>query len=201
MSVVETLRASIRTGEIVTIIYHGGSNPGASREIFPIGIMPGDEKLRARCIVDGATKMFKIDKISIVDGDGVIDIAKDISQSKLYTSLKELYIDAIPLFDAEKFHIELGDNELSVHKKWKNGKHQKGVVIDICYRDEYTALEFNYNSGQFDEVIKTPNRPWYIGGKNVNFNSYKDFNKAAYYFIEQIDKAVTEKNIHGEVKK
>ncbi|WP_434939174.1 hypothetical protein ACRWQN_17670 [Shewanella sp. HL-SH8] len=201
MSVVETLRNSIRTGEIVTIIYHGGSNPGASREIFPVGILSGDEKLRARCIVDGATKVFKIDKISIVDADGVIDMARDISQSKLYTSLKELYLDAVPLFDAEKFHIELGDNELSVHKKWKNGKHQKGVVINIYYQEAYTNLVFNYETSQFDEVTKKPQRPWCIFGKNVTPNSYKDFNKAAYYFIEQIDKAVTEKNIHGEVKK
>jgi hypothetical protein len=190
MSVVETLRASIRTGEIVTIIYHGGSNPGASREIFPIGIMPGDEKLRARCIVDGATKMFKIDKISIVDGDGVIDIAKDISQSKLYTSIKELYLDVITRFDAETVHIELVDNELSAHKKWKNGKPQKGAVIEIFYREEYTDFVFNYETGQLDEVTKKHHRPWFVGGKSVVTNSYKDFNKAAYYFIEQIDKAI-----------
>jgi hypothetical protein len=190
MSVVETLRASIRTGEIVTIIYHGGSNPGASREIFPIGIMPGDDKLRARCIVDGATKVFKIDKISIVDGYGVIDIAKDISQSKLYTSLKELYLDVLPRFDIDIFHVEISDNELIVHKKWKNGKPQKGVVIDICYREEYTDLVFNYETGQLDEVVKKHQRPWSIGGKTAVLNSHKDFNKAAYYFIEQIYKVI-----------
>jgi hypothetical protein len=201
MSVVETLRASIRTGEIVTIIYHGGSNPGATREIFPIGILAGDEKLRARCIADSATKVFIIDKISIVDNDGVIDIASDIRQSKLYTNLKELYLDVLPRFDIETFHVELGEEDLSVHKKWKNGKPQKGVVIDICYREEYTDLEFNYESSKFDEVVKKHHRPWCIGGKNVILNRYKDFNKAAYYFIEKINKAVTEKNIHGEIKK
>jgi hypothetical protein len=33
MSVIETLRSSIRTDEIVTIVYHVGSNPGAHREV------------------------------------------------------------------------------------------------------------------------------------------------------------------------
>ncbi len=201
MSVVETLRASIRTGEIVTIIYHGGSNPGASREIFPIGITPGDEKLRARCIADGVTKVFKIDKISIVDSDGVIDIARDISQSKLYTSLKELYLDILPQFDKVLFHVELSDNELSVHKKWKNGKYQKGIVISIAYISEYTSLEFNYDSGSFNDVVKKHYRPWCIFGKNVSPNSFKDFNKAAYYFIEKIKTAITDINIFGEIKK
>ena len=201
MSVVETLRASIRTGEIVTIIYHGGSNPGASREIFPIAITPGDEKLRARCIADGATKVFKIDKISIVDGDGVIDIARDISQSKLYTSLKDLYLDVLPKFDEAIFHVEFGDNELSVHKKWRNGKSQKGAVMSIYYNAEYIEHVFNYGTGRLEEVTKKFQRPWHICGRNFNSNSFKDFNKAAYYFIEHIDKAITVKNIHGEVKK
>jgi hypothetical protein len=34
----------------VTIVYHVGSNPDAHREVFPIQILAGNEKVRVRCI-------------------------------------------------------------------------------------------------------------------------------------------------------
>jgi hypothetical protein len=58
--VIEALGSSIRTGEIVTIVYHAGSNPGAHREVSPIKILAGCEKVRASCIRSGTTKVLMV---------------------------------------------------------------------------------------------------------------------------------------------
>ncbi|MCW3171402.1 hypothetical protein [Shewanella subflava] len=200
MSVIKRLRDFVSTGEILTIIYHGGTNPGGKREVFPVQILPGEEKLKARCIDSGDTKVFMIDKISIVDADGVIDLAKNVSQSTLYVNLEQLHTDVLSKFDDNQFHVDLGDDYLNIHKKWKNGKHQKGIVMSIYYNAEYIDHVFSFETEKIEEVAKTYQRPWHICGRNFNSNSFKDFNKAAYYFIDHIDKAITVKNIHGEVK-
>jgi hypothetical protein len=52
---VETvLQEAIETGEIITIIYKGGSKTGAKRDISPISIKNG--KVRARCHSSNAVK-------------------------------------------------------------------------------------------------------------------------------------------------
>lgn len=59
------LKEAIGTGELIGVIYHGGSQPGMYREISPVEI-EGD-KVRAHCHASNAEKMFSIEKIEIPD--------------------------------------------------------------------------------------------------------------------------------------
>ena len=63
----ETLRKileeAIGTGELITIIYHGGSEPGSRRMISPIKV--DDKIVRARCLTSNKVKGFSIDKIEL----------------------------------------------------------------------------------------------------------------------------------------
>jgi hypothetical protein len=59
----ERLQQAIGTGELIGIVYHGGSRPGAFREIAPLQI--DADKVRARCYTSNAVKVFSLGKIEL----------------------------------------------------------------------------------------------------------------------------------------
>lgn len=65
MSVLHTLLETIEKHQKIDIVYEGGSQPGAYREISPLGIKYG--MLMAYCHFARSVKYFAIEKISIVD--------------------------------------------------------------------------------------------------------------------------------------
>uniref|UniRef100_A0A9E7ZTM7 Uncharacterized protein n=1 Tax=Bosea sp. NBC_00436 TaxID=2969620 RepID=A0A9E7ZTM7_9HYPH len=64
-AVASRLREGISAGEWFEIIYHGGSRPGAKRQIAPIAVMT--DRVRARCYTSNAVKPFMLDKIEILE--------------------------------------------------------------------------------------------------------------------------------------
>ncbi len=58
------LSEAAQNGEILHVIYAGGSSPGSVRQIVPVKI-EGD-KVRARCIKSNKTKLYLIEKIGIM---------------------------------------------------------------------------------------------------------------------------------------
>ena len=67
METEDRIREAAEAGEVLRVIYAGGSQPGARREIAPISIQNG--KVRARCFSSNAVKTFVIDKIEVVEGN------------------------------------------------------------------------------------------------------------------------------------
>ena len=63
----QRLQETIGTGEILNIIYHGGSEPDAARQLFPMQIK-GDQ-LRARCLATNRVKTYSLSKIEWTDND------------------------------------------------------------------------------------------------------------------------------------
>ncbi len=61
----EILARAARTGEVLRIVYHGGSQPGTVREIVPIDVT--DTEMRARDFAGHQEKLFKLAKIEIPD--------------------------------------------------------------------------------------------------------------------------------------
>jgi predicted DNA-binding transcriptional regulator YafY len=64
MNIEASLKEAIETGEVLKVRYHGGSQPGALREIAPISV--NGDKVRARCYSSDAVKTFVIGKVEIV---------------------------------------------------------------------------------------------------------------------------------------
>ena len=67
MNTENRLREAIEDGEVLKIIYHGGSQSGSSRYIAPIKVENG--KVRARCYSSKDVKVFYINKLTIIDED------------------------------------------------------------------------------------------------------------------------------------
>ncbi|MFN3625829.1 MAG: hypothetical protein ACK4TP_17435 [Hyphomicrobium sp.] len=61
------LKDAAGTGEIVDIVYAGGTQPGTRREIT-VRAVEG-EMLKACCLATGMPKTFRIDRLELWDGD------------------------------------------------------------------------------------------------------------------------------------
>lgn len=185
----QRLRDSIRTGEILQIIYSAGSRPGMLRQIVPIQIIAGDEKVRARCLLDGVTKNFCIDKISIVDSDGVITHCAQHAPAKIYHTIQELHDDLLLLIALKNLHINVTKDGLTIHKVWKNGNHHKGNIMAIHFFPTSTEGGFTDDGEWIFAIEKPRERPWSVYGENFS-NSFKHFENAASYFLEVFKKII-----------
>lgn len=67
MDLRESLTLSATAGEILTIVYHGGSQPGTKRQIVPIEIRR--DALSAMDLSTNKRKQFSINKIEIISHD------------------------------------------------------------------------------------------------------------------------------------
>lgn len=133
MSITEQLKQAIGTGELLTIIYNGGSQPGSKRMISPVKISPDEKKVRARCYTSNAVKEFVIDKIVIVDNpEGETDYQKNVilPEPKNLTEGVAQYLEEL---NSLGWHVELEDDSIGLFTTLKNGKLRKTAVIKAMY--------------------------------------------------------------------
>lgn len=60
------MREAIGTGEIVRIVYRGGTEPGVPRDIIMRGVNP--PYVEATCLMAHAPRTFRLDRITFADG-------------------------------------------------------------------------------------------------------------------------------------
>lgn len=54
-----------QNGEVIRIVYHGGSQPGTVREVTPLFV--GEDWMRARDFASHRTKVFKLEKVQLAN--------------------------------------------------------------------------------------------------------------------------------------
>jgi len=187
VSTEERLLEAIQDGEIIKIIYHGGSRPGALREIAPMSIKDG--LLWARCYTSHAVKCFGLRKIDILEGDAQPTVPEwqpgGIAPEK-YNSIAEVLQDQQDLLTQLGWHMEHSDTEISLHRKnKKTGIPLKGKEVRLFYE------EFRHDSimdidGGFRDVITEIKklRPWTVKCKDQITKTYSHLGAAVDKFIE-----------------
>ena len=202
MNVEASLKKAIETGEVLKVRYHGGSQPGALREIAPISV--NGDKVRARCYSSDAVKTFVISKVEIVGfakkGD---EWEKGKEQKSEYVSLSCVLYKNSNLFDELGWHIvsELsGDQQfLSLHARFKNGNPKKGAVIDLSYEKYAYEMVVDWESDSeyiepVPEITGERKRPWTVRAKKEKTKSFGSLDKAAAPFLEWAVKYAPSKN-------
>jgi hypothetical protein len=192
MSTESRLVEAIESGEVVKIRYHGGSQPGALREIAPISVTDG--KVRARCFESGAIKLFVVDKIQVVDPSSEGERwSQDKVQAAEYLSLSQLLEKQEQSLRGLGWHLEAsldGDEQwITLHRCFKNGKPLKGWDVALTYKKYAYDMVIDWESDDY-EVEATPKitgerqRPWSVSAKNETTRSYGSLDKAAVIFSE-----------------
>ena len=117
MNVVQRLRQAIRAGEALTIIYNGGSNPGALRKISPISL--AGDKVSAHCYSSNAVKSFAIDRIVLPDEQTSASAptwAPKPIEAVRYSTLASLSEQNKDSWQALGWNVELSETVLSLRR-------------------------------------------------------------------------------------
>lgn len=185
------LEQAIDTGEVLKVKYHGGSCPGALREIAPIKL--SGEKVRARCYTSNAVKVFMVEKLEVVDYETAGQDWDEYGGLPAYKSLRELYEDKESWLSGLGWAVEFDDEDqdaqyLTLHRRFKNGRVVKSAAVGLCY-EKYryeSAFELNADTGETIEnwVQIERVRCWTVFGNKIKTNSYGSLAKSAPFFIQ-----------------
>jgi hypothetical protein len=180
------LREAIESGEVLKVVYLGGSQPGSLREISPISIK--DSKVSARCFTSNAIKTFALDKIVILEGEAPPPAAEwqpGLVKPEQYGSISELLGNQKDFLVQLGWHIEHDKDRLSLHRKFKTGKPLKGSDVSLVYE----AYTYDISASMDDEVPeenpRKRQRPWTVRGKYQDTRTYSHLDKAAEVFMER----------------
>ena len=196
MSVRERLEKAIGTGEIIGIVYHAGSQPGAFRDIAPIQI--DGEKIRARCYMSGAVKTFVIDKIELRgDTPTPEDRANGWKPNHVHTvkfkTIDEIHAALLTELQALGWHIARNADEegerVDLRAHFKNGKLRAGPDVCLIFQRIAFAIVATEDGDLVREEQGPRTRPWIVRSKNFNAaKTYSDGDIAANLFLTEARK-------------
>lgn len=140
MDIRQRMAEAMESGEVVGIIYHGGSQPGAYRDLTPLSF-EGD-KVWARCHQSRGRKSFRLDKIEL---RGTVPTAQDAANAWTEgAGRQETFNDVAGVHSAYAQELEslgwlvslqLTDDAqyLELRDTYKNGNPKKNPVMELAY--------------------------------------------------------------------
>lgn len=167
----DQLRQAIDTGEVVTIIYHGGSQPGTSRQIQPRKL--DSKHLRAIDVATHRNKQFLLDKLEIASGTtGAAQYDPSAPPPKT-PSLSEFIEQHTEELASLGWHIEQTESSATLHHHFKNGKPQKTPRVGVRHEPYTTSLIIDDDEDRLREEQVPAKRPWKVFGINDATRSFK----------------------------
>lgn len=120
------MATATEAGKTIRIVYDGGSQPGAARDVLPLTI--DDGMLRALDVATGIEKHFRLEKIRIPDAT---DLAPpyDPALADADQTIRSFFTPRVAELAAMGWHVELSDKALSLHRYFKNGRPRKGPDV------------------------------------------------------------------------
>lgn len=130
----ETLERAARTAEVVWIRYHGGSQPGAVREISPIEV--GGVYVSARDLAADRVKTFRLDRLEVVEDEDAgpdYEAEPPAEGAEGPESLGEFLSEATGELEDLGWHVRHSDDSISVHRIGKRGKPLSRAEVELSY--------------------------------------------------------------------
>ncbi|PHS63801.1 MAG: hypothetical protein COB09_11215 [Thalassobium sp.] len=203
MDIVQRLELAAEAGEVLDVIYHGGSQPGATRKLTPIRV--NGHKFHAKCMETGKFKFYMIEKLEIIGEP--LPLPDDWTPDHVIQYEKEKYRNQKPQRDPAEFAettmtamadagwvvmhnlaaVEVDGTEylsgmFFLHSKFKSGKPKKTPTLSFSIQPYETEL------GEFPDesttTVQPKARPYGVYGK-CKGKAFSSLNSAADYFNEQ----------------
>jgi hypothetical protein len=179
------LLAAASAGEIVSIVYHRGSQPGTVREIVPIAI--SDEEVRARDLAAGINKSFKLAHLALAGAQTTAhayDPAPPIEDTQTLQAALESHVAELR---ALGWHVETAETCVSVHRYFKNGKPRKGADVAIMF-NEFAIDAWDDGHCWREEAVKST-RPYYVSSPTFDrARTFARLSLALALFLEEARK-------------
>ena len=145
----QRLQETIGTGEVLNIIYHGGSEPGNARQVMPKQL-DGDI-LRALCLTSQRVKGFNISKVELAKTDQTTYTGSK-PQEEAPQEPESLEAGMSPyLAELEILGWGIGrrTNQLGLFECFKNGKLKKHPTLYIGYEEEAKLKKWQITGHSF----------------------------------------------------
>jgi hypothetical protein len=185
------LLAAATSGEIVSIVYHRGSQPGTVREIVPLAV--SDDEVRARDIAAGIDKSFKLAQLELATPGGTTR-RYDPAVASLDESLSigSTLASHVPALQAMGWHVEVTDTCVSVHGFFKNGKPRKGADVMLMF-NEWSVEPLD--DGVWQEPGVKSSRPFYLSSPSFErARTFARLSVAVPMFLEEARKLAPKEN-------
>lgn len=174
------LRESVGTGEIIRIIYDGGSQPGTAREIIPLSI--AGEMLWAVSPGKSKRKSFALEKIRFCDGDDVPEML--ISD---WTSLEDYRAGTAKRFADAGYLLEVLPPDpapgLALYGYRKDGQRRKHPFARLEYLT--TVLDYETTPDSREVEVERPRKKCWVLSVQGKRASYSTLQKAGLALLEQ----------------
>ncbi len=188
------LEQALETGEVIGILYHGGSQPGAYRQITPVQV--GEKQVRARCHTSHAVKMFALDKIEL--RDAASPTTSDLSSVwnphaktsiPTFNTIAEVSAHYRSSLEAKGWHVQHECSEegdfLCLYARLKTGKLQKQPTVSLGYETTAYDLVVTPDGGIERANFRPRTRPWSVTAKGGNSGTWSHIEGAIRCFLEQ----------------
>lgn len=176
----DVLAAAIRKGEIVRIVYLGGTRPGSIRDVRPLWL--ASDFLRATDVAVGEDKTFVLAKIRLADGATVTALA-DAPKT-----VAEAIAPKVSALQGMGWHVDLTRDAARLRTYFKNGKPQKTDRVSLTF-NEYTGIGVvdidESGNGVLREESWKSRAPYHVSSRNGLSRSYGNIWKATALFLEE----------------
>jgi predicted DNA-binding transcriptional regulator YafY len=167
----QLLADAIDTGEIIRIVYRGGSRPGAVRDVIPLALT--SDELRAHDVAAGIAKTFLLAKVETTEGPVTPATGAQTVQEAIAPKLSEL--------QALGWRVELTTDVATLHASFKNWKPRKSPSVSLSF-DEYT-VDFFIDIGDEGEWVDREERrrsraPYHVSSTSLRTRSFASLWKA-----------------------
>ncbi len=185
ISVVDALRQAQASGEIIEVIYWGGSQPGRRRRIQPRKV--SSEKVDALCLATDTVKSFFVHQIELAsevdrahkDFDAehgqVLRVAAARLDAMLPSDILTLVEGALAELPISPRLVQVAENAVGVFRTFKSGKIYKRPDAFIQYIPDHHQ------------------KPWHVDSTGLQqAAAYSHAHKAVQLFLSQV-KSLPEK--------
>ena len=161
---ISRLRTAAGTGEIIRVRYHGGTTPGAVRDLQPIVV--DDDYVKGLCLASSAFKTFRLDKIEVVSDSAQLTYDAGATLPRRFATITDLAPQIVPLISQPDRHVAVTPTSIAVHRLRR--KDQK----PFAYPDHELRLADN------------DRKPWVVLGKAGR--AYGSLDRAAEAFLRAL---------------
>jgi hypothetical protein len=180
----ERLAVAIKTGEVIRIVYEGGSRPGAIRDVIPRGVTV--DELRAHDVTAGIDKTFLLAKIDLTDAPVTTAGGPHSIEAAIGPRILEL--------QALGWHVVLTPTMATLHAPLKNGRPRTAASISLWF-EEYKGIivvDQDANGKPVEQEERWKSRaPYHVSSTRLHTRSFATLWKPVALFLEEARKVST----------
>ena len=180
MDIEERLRSAVKTGELLSVCYGGGSRPGEARDLKVLSFSLDS----FRALETGAVraKSYKVQKVLWIEdetGTLIEGLAPAIAVRKKLPDLPTLpeYESIVrEHINTDVWALECDDVHLFAYGFFKNGKQRKTPSVWVSYNDPRFETIWDDETDEFRTVEREPTgkeRPWRLDSKRFDHGKTK----------------------------